>query len=203
MASRPYDRVKRGFDVVVAAVALVVLAPVQLVIAVLVLIKHGWPVLFTQPRPGKDGKIFNLYKFRSMRKPDATHVTDEQRLTSFGKKLRSTSLDELPSLINVIKGDMSLVGPRPLLADYLPLYTPEQARRHEVRPGVTGLAQTQGRNTLTWEEKFAYDVKYVDNRSFLLDLKILIDTVGKTVKRDGINAGEGVTMPRFTGTPEA
>lgn len=198
--TKGYDAIKRGLDVVVSLFALVVLAPVQIAIAIAVLVKHGWPVIFTQSRPGKDGKVFKLYKFRSMRHTSAELTTDEQRLTSFGRKLRSTSLDELPSLLNVLKGEMSLVGPRPLLVDYLPLYSPEQARRHEVRPGVTGLAQTSGRNALSWEDRFALDVYYVDHRSFLLDMTILARTVMKVVARDGISAPGDATMPRFEGS---
>ena len=162
---RGYDVVKRGLDVTVSAVGLVLSAPVQLVTAGVVLAAHGRPVLFRQARPGKDGIVFELVKFRTMRHPDATHVTDADRLTSVGRFLRSTSLDELPTLWNVLKGDMSLVGPRPLLVEYLPRYSPEQARRHEVRPGVTGLAQVSGRNGVAWEDKFALDVEYVDRRS--------------------------------------
>lgn len=202
MRGDAYDPLKRGMDVFVSLMALILLLPVQLVLAVVVLVKHGRPVIFTQPRPGLNGKVFKLYKFRSMRNPSATLVTDEQRLTSFGKALRATSLDELPSLVNVLKGEMSLVGPRPLLVDYLELYTPEQARRHEVRPGVTGLAQVKGRNGLSWDEKFAYDVEYVENRSLMLDLKILIMTAFKAVLREGISANNDVTMPRFTGAAE-
>ena len=165
-----YDVVKRGLDVTVSAVGLVLSAPVQLVTAGIVLATDGRPVLFRQARPGKDGVVFELVKFRTMRHPDANHVSDADRLTTVGRFLRSTSLDELPTLWNVLKGDMSLVGPRPLLVEYLPRYSPQQARRHEVRPGVTGLAQVSGRNGLSWEDKFALDVEYVDQRSLRLDI---------------------------------
>jgi lipopolysaccharide/colanic/teichoic acid biosynthesis glycosyltransferase len=198
---KPYDPVKRGIDVVVGSAALVLSAPLQLVLAVLVRHKLGFPVFFRQARPGKDGEIFELVKFRTMLEPDESCglVTDEQRMTPFGAFLRSTSLDELPTLWNVVKGDMSLVGPRPLLAQYLDRYTPEQARRHEVRPGVTGLAQVSGRNAITWAEKFAKDVEYVDRRSLALDAKVVWRTVAQVVRRDGISAEGDVTMPEFTG----
>lgn len=198
---RRYDAVKRGLDVMVSAVGLVVSAPVQLVTAGVVLRAHGRPVLFRQPRPGRDGVVFELVKFRTMQHPDATHVTDADRLTSVGRFLRSTSLDELPTLWNVIKGDMSLVGPRPLLVEYLPRYSPDQARRHEVRPGVTGLAQVSGRNGLSWEDKFALDVEYVDNRSLRLDLVILFRTVRCVVRRQGISGDGEATMSVFMGSP--
>ena len=175
---------------------LVLSLPVQAAVAVAIRRSMGSPVLFRQPRPGKDGVVFELVKFRTMKHADAEHVTDADRLTSLGRFLRSTSLDELPTLWNVVKGDMSLVGPRPLLAEYLPLYTPEQARRHEVRPGVTGLAQVSGRNTLSWEDKFALDVAYVDSRSLGLDLHILASTVRKVLRRDGIaQDGEATARP--------
>jgi lipopolysaccharide/colanic/teichoic acid biosynthesis glycosyltransferase len=194
---------KRCFDVCVAAVALVLLAIPLLLLALLVRLKLGKPVLFSQLRPGMRGKPFRMIKFRTMtdaRGPDGALLPDAQRLTSFGRFLRSTSLDELPELWNVLKGDMSLVGPRPLLMEYLPLYTPEQARRHEVRPGVTGWAQVNGRNALSWEEKFAHDVWYVDHASVLLDIRILWMTVRKVVVRDGISAPGDATMPVFQGT---
>ena len=174
---RRYDLVKRGLDVTVSAVGLVVSAPVQVVTAGVVLVAHGRPVLFRQPRPGKDGVVFELVKFRTMRHPDATQVTDADRLTSVGRFLRSTSLDELPTLWNVLKGDMSLIGPRPLLVEYLPRYSPQQARRHEVRPGVTGLAQVSGRNFLDWDKRLAKDVEYVKKLSLAMDLKVLWKTV--------------------------
>lgn len=198
---RPYDALKRALDLVSAATALVLLSPVIAAVAVAVAVKLGRPVLFAQKRPGRDGKIFTLYKFRSMRDIDPPKglVTDEDRLTPFGKLLRSTSLDELPSLWNVLRGDMSIVGPRPLLVEYLPLYSPEQARRHEVRPGITGLAQVSGRNALSWESKFALDVRYVDSRSLMLDARILLATVRSVFKREGISATGQATMPRFDG----
>ena len=198
---RRYDAVKRGVDVVVSATGLLVSAPVQLVTAGVVRVAHGRPVLFRQPRPGRDGVVFELVKFRTMRHPDAGHVTDAERLTSVGRFLRSTSLDELPTLWNVLKGDMSLVGPRPLLVEYLPRYSPEQARRHEVRPGVTGLAQVSGRNGLSWEDKFALDVEYVDRRSLRLDLSIMARTVRAVVRRQGITGEGEATMTPFLGSP--
>ena len=199
---RSYDPCKRVIDIAVSSVALVLTAPIQLVIAGLVRARLGSPVLFRQQRPGKDQRIFTLVKFRTMLPVDETHgqVTDEQRMTKLGVLLRSTSLDELPSFWNVVKGDMSLVGPRPLLVRYLDRYTPEQARRHEVRPGITGLAQVSGRNALLWEDKFAKDVEYVDNRSLMLDITIVLATVAKVLRRDGISAADAVTMPEFMGS---
>lgn len=176
-----------------------ILSPVFFAIALTNTIRLGRPVFFRQPRVGKDDRIFELVKFRSMLPSDETRDSDEERLTPYGKWLRSTSLDELPELWNIIKGDMSLVGPRPLLVQYLPLYSPEQARRHEVRPGLTGWAQINGRNALTWKEKFALDVWYVDNRSIWLDLKILAITACKVFTREGISAQNEATMPFFTG----
>ena len=196
---RSYDPVKRVFDLTVSAVGLVVTSPLQLATAGVVLAAHGRPVLFRQARPGKDGRVFELVKFRTMRHPDATQVTDAERLTSAGRVLRSTSLDELPTLWNVLKGDMSLVGPRPLLVEYLPRYSPVQARRHEVRPGVTGLAQVSGRNGLGWDKKLALDVEYVDQRSLALDLKILVLTVAAVFRRVGIAHEGHATMSEFTG----
>lgn len=175
------------------------------VTAVLVAVKLGRPVLFTQKRPGYQEKIFRMYKFRSMtdeRDKDGNLLPDEVRLTPFGEKLRSTSLDELPELLNILKGDMSLVGPRPLLVQYLPLYNKRQHRRHDVRPGITGLAQINGRNSISWEEKFEYDVQYVENLSFKGDIKILFDTVFKVLKKEGINSENSATMEDFMGTPE-
>lgn len=202
MAKRnPYDPWKRAIDIVASSVGLVVSAPIQLVVAGVVVATMGRPVLFRQPRPGKDGEVFELVKFRSMRDPDENHVTDAERLTGFGKFIRSTSLDELPALINVLKGEMSLVGPRPLLVQYLERYSPEQARRHEVRPGITGLAQVRGRNQLDWESKFALDVEYVDHRSLKLDLQILWETIAVVFKRSGIGADGHVTMTEFLGVP--
>ncbi|MGO4303104.1 sugar transferase [Cupriavidus sp. RAF12] len=194
---------KRLFDFCVAAFALVVLAVPLFCLAILVRTRLGSPVLFAQTRPGKDGKPFRMVKFRTMtdeRGPDGTLLPDAERLTRFGRLLRATSLDELPELWNVLNGDMSLVGPRPLLMEYLPLYSPEQARRHEVRPGVTGWAQVNGRNALSWEEKFALDVWYVDHQSFWLDIRILWLTVRKVLVREGISASGEATMSRFAGS---
>lgn len=203
MADPAYDRVKRAFDVTVSAVGLVVSAPIQVATAAVVLKAHGRPVLFRQPRPGKDGVVFELVKFRTMRHPDATHITDAERLTPVGRFLRATSLDELPTLWNVLKGDMSLVGPRPLLVQYLQRYSPEQARRHEVRPGITGLAQVSGRNALDWETKLALDVEYVDRRSLKLDLAILWRTVESVIRRAGISHEGQATMSEFMGSGQS
>lgn len=202
---KAYDPFKRVIDVVVGGAACLASLPLQCVIALLVRRKLGAPVLFRQQRPGKDGRIFELVKFRTMLDVDEAEgfLTDEQRMTRFGALLRSTSLDELPSLWNVAKGDMSLVGPRPLLVRYLDRYTPVQARRHEVRPGVTGLAQVSGRNALSWNDKFAKDVEYVDNRSLLLDVRILLLTVARVLKREGISADGEVTMTEFMGNHRA
>ena len=196
---------KRIFDLCLTIPAFVVLSPVMGVTAVLVAVKLGRPVLFTQKRPGYQEKIFRMYKFRSMtdeRDKDGNLLPDEVRLTPFGEKLRSTSLDELPELLNILKGDMSLVGPRPLLVQYLPLYNKRQHRRHDVRPGITGLAQINGRNSISWEEKFEYDVQYVENLYFKGDIKILFDTVFKVLKKEGINSENSATMEDFMGTPE-
>ncbi|KJL34470.1 sugar transferase [Microbacterium azadirachtae] len=199
MTTRAYDLFKRLLDIVAAGIALVVLSPVMVIVALLVATRLGRPVLFVQPRPGKNGKIFRLRKFRSMRDIDQARglVSDAERLTTFGRKLRSTSLDELPSLWNVLRGDMSVVGPRPLLVEYLSKYSPEQARRHEVRPGITGLAQVSGRNALSWEEKFALDVEYVDNRSLALDARLVLATVRAVFVREGISAEGHATMQKF------
>ena len=197
--------IKRPQDFLLALLALILFSPVLAVTALLVRTKLGTPVIFTQERPGLDGRIFKLYKFRSMtdeRDADGKLLPDEVRLTNFGKKLRSTSLDELPELINILKGDMSVVGPRPLLVQYLSRYNEHQARRHEVRPGFTGLAQVNGRNTISWEEKFDWDVKYVDHVTFLGDWKIIFKTVKTVLKRDGISSESSVTMEEFMGTPE-
>ncbi|MGB3290153.1 MAG: sugar transferase [Burkholderiaceae bacterium] len=194
---------KRAMDMILAGVALLVLSPLWLVVAGCVRGKLGSPILFCQMRPGLHGKPFKMIKFRTMRDAMDEHghiLSDAERLTPFGRLLRSTSLDELPGLWNVLKGDMSLVGPRPLLMEYLPLYSSEQARRHEVRPGVTGWAQVNGRNAISWEEKFALDVWYVDNRSVWLDMWILFLTVKKVLFRDGISADGEATMPKFKGT---
>lgn len=196
---------KRIFDLCLTIPAFIVLSPVMAVTAVLVAVKLGRPVLFAQKRPGYQEKIFQMYKFRSMtdeRDKDGNLLPDEVRLTPFGEKLRSTSLDELPELLNILKGDMSLVGPRPLLVQYLPLYNKRQHRRHDVRPGITGLAQINGRNSISWEEKFEYDVQYVEHVSFAGDIKILFDTVFKVLKREGINSENSATMEDFMGTPE-
>ncbi|MED0654827.1 sugar transferase [Anoxybacillus geothermalis] len=193
---------KRSFDFVVSFIALIILSPVMLATAILVRYKLGSPILFKQQRPGLHGKPFYLYKFRTMtdeRDENGKLLPDHLRLTSFGKFLRKYSLDELPQLFNVLKGDISLVGPRPLLMEYLELYTPEQARRHEVKPGITGWAQVNGRNAISWEEKFKLDVWYVDNRTFWLDIKILFLTVIKVLKKEGINQSEYVTMEKFAG----
>lgn len=199
----PYEAyLKRPLDFAAALMALVFLWPVYLILAAAVRIKLGSPVIFTQERPGKGGKIFQLYKFRTMtdeRDEKGELLPDEVRLTGFGKKLRSTSLDELPELFNILRGDMSLVGPRPLLAEYLPLYNERQARRHEVRPGLTGLAQVHGRNAVSWEEKFEWDVKYVEKISFPGDVKILLKTVGAVFKREGISSETAATMEKFGG----
>jgi lipopolysaccharide/colanic/teichoic acid biosynthesis glycosyltransferase len=194
--------IKRLFDILISVFVFMNLLPVLLVVALLVLVNMGWPIVFSQLRPGKDGKSFKIYKFRSMidrQDKGGILLPDAQRLTKFGRFLRSTSLDELPALWNVIKGEMSLVGPRPLLIEYLPLYSQEQARRHEVKPGITGWAQVNGRNAISWQEKFDLDVWYVENQSFGLDLKILLMTVKKVIIRDGISGGGEVTMSKFTG----
>ena len=195
--------IKRPMDFILSLMALIVLSPVLLIVAILVRLKLGSPVIFTQERPGKDEKIFKLYKFRTMtdeRDSSGELLSDEIRLTKFGKWLRSTSLDELPELINILKGDMSIVGPRPLLVKYLPRYNKHQARRHEVRPGFTGYAQVNGRNSISWEEKFDLDVQYVDNVTFLGDWKIIIQTVGVVLKRDGISSSTSDTMEEFMGS---
>ncbi|MGB5633126.1 MAG: sugar transferase [Waterburya sp.] len=193
---------KSILDRLVAAIALIVLSPLLLIVAIAIYIRMGYPTVFIQPRPGKDGRIFNFYKFRTMteeRDSFGNLLPDEQRLTSLGQFLRQTSLDEFPQLWNVLKGDMSLVGPRPLLVRYLDRYTPEQARRHEVKPGITGWAQVNGRNGISWEEKFNYDVWYVDNWSLWLDLKILFLTVLKVLQRQGISQPGRATMEEFQG----
>ena len=195
--------IKRPLDIVCAASALAVLSPVMAVTAVLVRTKLGSPVLFVQKRPGLNGKVFRLYKFRTMtdkRDRNGALLPDDKRLTPFGKKLRSTSLDELPELFNILAGDMSIVGPRPLLVRYLPRYNKHQARRHEVRPGFTGLAQIHGRNAISWEEKFDWDVKYVDNVTFLGDVRIILATVKTVLKKEGINSETSSTMEEFMGS---
>ena len=193
---------KRLFDIVASASGLIFLSPVFLILIYLIRKNLGEPVFFTQERPGKDGKPFKMIKFRSMRDAvdkDGNPLPDSERLTPFGKKLRATSLDELPELWNVLKGDMSLVGPRPLLMSYLPLYNEFQNRRHEMKPGVTGWAQVNGRNALSWDEKFAHDIWYIDHYSFWLDMKILFLTVKKVFIKEGISAEGEATMPYFTG----
>ncbi|MBO4163433.1 sugar transferase [Micromonospora antibiotica] len=202
---RPYDRWKRLFDVLGALVVLTVGAPLLALVALVVLVTHGRPVLFRHTRPGLHGELFDVVKFRTMLHPDPDRglVTDAQRLTRVGRWLRASSLDELPEFWNVLRGEMSVVGPRPHLVRYLDLYNAEQARRHEVRPGITGLAQVRGRNALSWEAKFGYDVEYVDRRSFLLDLKILLTTVRVVLTREGISAPGAATWHEFTGNAPA
>lgn len=193
---------KRLIDIVLASAALILLSPIFLMIIFLLFIFIGSPVFFIQERPGLKGKTFKMIKFRTMRNANdvnGNELSDSERLTKFGALLRSSSLDELPELWNVLKGDMSLVGPRPLLIEYLQLYTPEQFRRHEVRPGITGWAQVNGRNAISWEDKFNFDLWYVDNQSILLDMKILWLTIRKVLKRDGINAQGHVTTEKFKG----
>ncbi|WP_214803783.1 MULTISPECIES: sugar transferase [unclassified Exiguobacterium] len=198
-----YERlVKRPQDAILATVSLLVLSPVLLTIAGLIKWKLGGPVLFKQKRPGKDGVIFEMLKFRTMTDKRDEHgklLPDEVRLTPFGETLRSLSLDELPSLLNIVKGDIAIVGPRPLLVEYLPRYNEEQRRRHDVRPGLTGLAQVNGRNRLSWPDRFALDVKYVDNVTFLNDWKIILQTVWKVVKKEGISSDTAATMEAFMG----
>ena len=200
-----YQRViKRCLDMILALLVLVLLSPVYLILAILVRRKLGSPVIFTQERPGYREQIFKLYKFRTMtdeRDEKGELKPDEVRLTPFGRMLRSTSLDELPEFLNILKGDMSFIGPRPLLVKYLPLYNEHQHRRHEVRPGLTGYAQVNGRNTISWEQKFDYDVWYVDHLSFLLDLKIVWKTVAVVLRHNDINSANDATMEAFTGTP--
>lgn len=195
--------IKRPQDFLCALLAIIVLSPVMLITTALVHLKLGSPILFTQDRPGKDGKIFKLYKFRTMIPPNDGVIDPSQdaaRLTSFGKKLRSTSLDELPELFNILKGDMSVVGPRPLLVQYLSRYNSHQARRHEVRPGFTGLAQVHGRNAISWEDKFDWDVKYVDKITFLGDWQIIFETIQTVLKKEGISSENSSTMEEFLGT---
>lgn len=196
---------KRLMDILISLVALLLLSPILLMVAILVRLRLGSPILFRQQRPGLHGEPFDILKFRTMldaEAPDGTLLPDAQRLTPFGKTLRASSLDELPELLNVLKGDMSLVGPRPLLMQYLPLYSPRQARRHEVRPGITGWAQVNGRNAVDWPERFELDVWYVENRTLLLDLKILLRTVTGVLRREGISQEGHVTMEPFTGNEQ-
>lgn len=194
-----YRVTKRGIDIAAAAVGLAITTPVQLVVALLIARSMGRPVIFRQRRPGLNGKPFTLLKFRTMQAPAAGRIADADRITTLGRALRSSSLDELPTLWNVLRGDMSLVGPRPLLMHYLDRYTPEQARRHEVRPGITGLAQVSGRNLLSWDEKFAADVTYVEQRCLSLDLQIMIRTIAAVISGRGISAPDDATMPEFLG----
>lgn len=200
--------IKRLLDILISTAGIVVLSPVMLVTAFLVRMRLGRPVIFRQKRPGKDEQVFEMYKFRSMtdeRDEEGNLLPDEVRLTNFGKKLRATSLDELPELFNILKGDMSVVGPRPLLVKYLPRYSERQHHRHDVRPGLTGLAQINGRNSINWEERFEWDLKYVQKITFMNDLKIIIETVNVVLKRQGINSNKSVTMDEFiesSGTDE-
>ena len=194
--------IKRFMDFLIAALSIIIFSPLLIILAILVRVKLGGPVIFKQERPGLNGKVFKLYKFRTMtdaKDENGNLLDDEYRLTSFGKKLRSTSLDELPELYNILKGDMSIVGPRPLLVKYLPLYNDEQKRRHDVRPGLTGLAQVSGRNAITWTEKFNKDIEYVDNVSLGLDISIFFKTIYCVLKKEGINSGSAATMEDFTG----
>ena len=202
-----YKYFKRIMDFVASLTSLIILSPLIALSAVLVKISDGGSVIFKQRRPGKDGKIFTVYKFRTMSEKtedeNGRELSDVERMTKIGSFLRKTSLDELPQLFNVLKGDMSFIGPRPLLCEYLELYTPYQMRRHEVLPGISGLAQVNGRNAITWEEKFDYDVYYVDHMSFWLDLRILFKTIKNTLKRADINCSDNNTMEKFRGTPAA
>lgn len=202
LASNFSKLLKIVLDIIVAAIALLLFSPLLLVVAIAIYITMGKPIIFSQPRPGQYGCIFTFYKFRTMtdkRDSDGKLLPDEQRLTAFGQFLRQTSLDELPQLWNILKGDMSLIGPRPLLVSYLDRYSPEQARRHQVKPGITGWAQVNGRNAISWQEKFNYDVWYVDNWSLWLDLKIVLLTVLKVLQREGINQPGRATMEEFKG----
>ena len=195
--------IKRPLDFILSLIAIIILSPLLLIVAILVRIKLGKPVIFKQQRPGKNEKIFTLYKFRTMtdkKDENGNLLPDEQRLTKFGKALRSTSLDELPELINILKGDMAIVGPRPLLVEYLDLYNEEQKHRHDVRPGLTGLAQISGRNSIEWEKKFEEDIEYVNSITFMQDSKIILKTFIKVFKRDGINQEGNATMKKFEGT---
>ena len=195
--------IKRMLDFILSLIALIVLSPLMIIIGILVRIKLGRPVIFKQKRPGKDEKIFTLYKFKTMtdeKDEQGNLLADEKRLTKFGKFLRSTSLDELPELWNILKGEMAIVGPRPLLVEYLPLYNEEQKHRHDIKPGLTGLAQISGRNAIQWEEKFKEDIEYVNNITFIQDTKIILKTFIKVFKKDGINQEGNATMKKFEGT---
>jgi undecaprenyl phosphate N,N'-diacetylbacillosamine 1-phosphate transferase len=194
---------KRPMDFILSLMAIVVLSPVLIIVGILVRVKLGSPVLFKQKRPGLNEKIFTMYKFRTMtdeKDENGELLPNNIRLTKLGKILRATSLDELPELFNILKGDMSIIGPRPLLIEYLPLYNDKQKQRHDVRPGLSGLAQVNGRNAISWEDKFDYDVEYVENISFLLDVKLIVQTFLKVFKREGVNKSENVTMEKFKGT---
>lgn len=204
--SRVYKYIKRAMDFLVAVILLTVLSPLMLLAATLIAVNRDGPILFKQKRPGKDGKIFTVYKFRTMSTAlidrNGKELSDFERMTRIGKFLRKTSIDELPQLFNIIKGDMSFIGPRPLLTEYLGLYSPEQMRRHKVLPGISGWAQVNGRNTLTWEQKFAYDIYYVDHYSFSMDMKIFFKTIENVLRQDGINSENDNTMKKFTGNTE-
>lgn len=198
--------IKRTIDILLSGLALIILSPILLILAILVRVKLGGPIIFKQERPGLNEKIFKMYKFRTMtdaKDKDGNLLPDEDRLTSFGKKLRSTSLDELPELINIFKGDMSVVGPRPLLSRYLERYNDEQRKRHMVRPGITGLAQVEGRNAISWDEKFKFDVLYVGKVSFKMDVKIILRTVSVVLKKEGITSDDSATMEEFKGNDKA
>ena len=201
-----YKYIKRSLDLITALFLVIILSPIMLIAAILIAVNRDGPILFKQERPGKDGKIFTVNKFRTMstklRDKNGNELSDFDRMTKIGNILRKTSIDELPQLFNIIKGEMSFIGPRPLLKEYLELYSPEQMRRHEVLPGISGWAQVNGRNTLTWEEKFAYDVYYVDHYSFKMDLKIFIKTIENVVSQDGINSDSENTMEKFEGNRE-
>ncbi|MGN0549488.1 MAG: sugar transferase [Acutalibacteraceae bacterium] len=198
-----YKYIKRSLDLITALFLVIILSPIMLIAAILIAVNRDGPILFKQERPGKDGKIFTVYKFRTMsttlRDKNGNELSDFDRMTKIGNILRKTSVDELPQLFNIIKGEMSFIGPRPLLKEYLELYSPEQMRRHNVLPGISGWAQVNGRNTLTWDEKFAYDVYYVDHYSFKMDLKIFIKTIENVVSQDGINSDSENTMEKFGG----
>ena len=205
MVGKWQRRIKRAIDIAGAGAGLVVLSPLLAGVTVAELVEHGWPPLFTQRRPGRKGEVFLMYKFRSMtneRDDNGELLPDAERLTDFGRFIRRTSIDELPELLNVLRGEMSLVGPRPLLVQYLERYSPHQARRHEVRPGITGWAQVNGRNAISWDEKFDFDVWYVDNWSLALDIRILFMTVARVAGRSGISAEGEATMPVFLGETE-
>lgn len=201
-----YNYIKRIMDLLTAVLLAIVLSPLMLLSAILIAANRDGPVLFKQKRPGKNGKIFTVYKFRTMSTKlcdeNGRELSDFERMTKIGRILRKTSVDELPQLFNIIKGDMSFIGPRPLLIEYLDLYSPEQMRRHDVLPGISGWAQVNGRNTLTWDEKFSYDIYYVDHYGFLMDMKIFFKTIQNVIRQDGINSGKENTMEKFSGNKE-